>query len=75
MTQNRLDAWPVLSGSGTGVASDYAEYTRQFSDSQLRLRATFETLVVASFSTAWSTTSSNSGLRRRREAHSRTCWR
>ena len=28
----KSDALPVLSGCGTGVAADYVEYARQFSD-------------------------------------------
>ena len=32
VAQNPLDTLPVLTGVGTGVAVDYAEYIRQFSD-------------------------------------------
>ena len=31
VAQNSLDELPVLSGGGTGVVADYAEYARQFS--------------------------------------------
>ena len=32
LAQNLLGALPVLSAGGMGVATDYAEYSRQFSD-------------------------------------------